>query len=150
MNNENKMGKKEDKKNEDMNESKIAYNKKLLQLRKTFAKEVDHMSDVSANLSKQKSNLGKTDSLYTDYDDKISKSKMLSKELVKVHRRNVLMVYGSFYFLLLVCFYICFKRLGFLKLTRFFSKIFFAIIGKFSGAKEVVNSDIETGGSEEL
>lgn len=126
------MGSKE-KKNEDLNESKIAYNKKLLELRKSFAKEVDHMSDVSINLSNQKSNLGKTDSLYTDYDDKISKSKLLSKELARVHKRNVLMVYGSFYFLLLVCFYICFKRLGFLKLVRFFYRVIFGILGKVFG-----------------
>lgn len=139
------MGKK-DKKNEDLNESKIAYNKKLLELRKSFAKEVDHMSEVSTSLSNQKSNLGKTDSLYSNYDEKISKSKLLGKELIKVHKRNVYLVYGSFYFLLLVCFYICFKRLGFLKLVRFFKNTLLWVFGKFmwnNQNKEITESGVE-------
>lgn len=132
-------------------DSDVAYNRKLLKLRKSFADEVEHMGEVSANLTSQKSNLGKTDSLYISYEEKISKSKLLTKELVRVHRRNVLMVYGSYYFLLAVCFYICFKRLGFMKLTRFFIRIFYrifgGIFGLFGNGEEINDGVGDAGGA---
>jgi hypothetical protein len=114
-------------------DSNYVYNKKLLSMRKSFAQELDKMTEINTSADSQRHNLGQTSSLYQDYSSGVKKSSGLNKLLAEGHKRNVLMIYGSFYFLMIVCVYICARRLGVMRVLRFFSRIFWNLVARVTG-----------------
>lgn len=124
---------KEDNREKSEEGTTVAYTKKLLELRKSFASTLTHFSDVSTTLDSTSSNLNKSADVYTSYNTNIKKSRGLNNDLIKQHRRNVIMVYGSYWFLIIVCIWVSGKRLGIWRLLLAFMKGLLWSLGKMVG-----------------
>ena len=115
------------------NESAIQYNKKMLEMRKKGGDILESMSVASGTLSQNSNDLKKTMGIYDNYSSNLGRSSELNQMLTKGHRRNVMLVYGSFYFLLLVCVYICSRRLGLIKIAKFLVRTVYSVVSSIFG-----------------
>ena len=110
-----------------------SYTSKMLSMSRSASDNLEIMHDVHASLDKQRDRLQTTGVVYDHLTGRVSKSGSLNNQLVTVHKRNVMMVYGSFYLLLAVCAWICLRRLGVVAVANKILGIFHFFISKIFG-----------------
>ena len=73
---------------------------------------MSHFSDVAVTLDSSSGKISESQNVYENYNTGIKRSKGLNQSLIRQHRKNVTMVYLSYWFLIAVCVWVCGKRLG--------------------------------------
>ena len=94
---------------------------------------MSHFTDVSITLDSSSGKISQSQGVYDNYNTGIKRSKGLNQNLINQHRKNVTMVYLSYWLLILVCVWVCGKRLGVWRLLLAFVKGLLWSMGKLVG-----------------